>query len=118
MASTKEQISAQAMGSFKTVEVDIGSAKAVLRELPQAERRALDESSYQMKDGEFVEDKDGFLVPINPKFFYERWIAATITPAFTVEEIAPWPVSLKKRLCDAAKLVNNIEPAATVAKNS
>lgn len=123
--STKDQIQAQAMSSFQSVEVTIGSSKAVLRELSHAERQALDASNFQTKDGELVtrvDPKDGetYLIPVEEKrpLHMERWIAATINPTFTVEEIAAWPVSLKKRISDEAKRINNIEVAATTAKNS
>ena len=119
MSSTKAQIQKEAKTSFRTVEVLIGNAKATLRELGHADREALDKSNYEMNaEGGFVVDKDDFLVPINVEQYMERWIAATIEPSFTVEEIADWPVSLKRHLCDEAKVVNNIASAATIAKNS
>jgi hypothetical protein len=119
MSSTKEQIQKAAMSAFKTLEVLIGTEKATLRELTRGERDALDRSNYERKpdDSGFAADADGFMVPINPEQYLERWIAATITPAFTVDEIAEWPVSLKRTVCDQAKRVNNVEPAAAVAKN-
>lgn len=119
MSSTKEEIQKAALSAFKTVEVSVGPAKATLRELTRTERDALDRTNYERKpdDSGFAEDGKGFLVPINAEGYLERWIAATITPAFTVEEIADWPVSLKRMLCDQAKRVNNIEPAEATAKN-
>lgn len=119
MSSTKEQVQKAAMGSFRTKEVPIGNTKVILRELGKSERDALDKSNYKVKpEGGFAEDEKGFLIPINPEHYMERWIAATIDPSFTVEEISEWPVSLKRTLCDEAKKVNNIESADTVAKNS
>lgn len=121
--STKDEIQAAAMKSHRTVEVEIGTAKATLRELSRDERRALDQSNYQHKDGEFLtkeENGESYLVPVEEKEsrHAERWIAATISPAFTVEEIAPWPASLKARLLEEARRVNGIEPAEKIAKNS
>ena len=38
----------------------------------------------------------------------EEWLAATMAPAFTVEELVgpDWPDSLKDELCREAKMVN------------
>jgi hypothetical protein len=116
--STKEEIQKAALSSFGTVEVKIGAATAVLRELSDAERKALDAKNYQMKDGELVVDEKGFLTTIDPKFYLERWIEATITPAFSVAEIALWPLSLKKHICEEAKKINGIKSDAETAKNS
>ena len=116
-ASSKAEIVQQAMGSFKTVEISIGSSKVVLRELAKPDREKLDAELYQMKDGEYVEDDKGFLIPIDAKHYLERWIAATCDPIFTIEEITPWPLSLKKMLCEEAKKINGIEKAAETAKN-
>jgi hypothetical protein len=120
VANTKDEIRKAAMGAFKTVEVSIGAAKATLRELSRSERDALDRQNYKAKDdgSGLAEDDKGFLIPINPEGYLDRWIAATIDPPFTVEEISEWPVSLKRELCEQAKRVNGIETADVVAKNS
>ena len=125
MSATKEQIHAAAMASHRTVEVEIGSVKATLRELSVAERKQLDESNYQKNGDDFatrVDPKDGetYLVPIEEKvsMHNERWIAATMQPAVPIEQIAQWPVSLKRRLAEEAKKVNNVDVAAVTAKNS
>ena len=126
MSSSKEQIHAEALNSFRTVEAAVGAAKIVLRELSVAERRQLDACMFEMKDGEFVTeervDKDGKpykgnVIRKDFSHYDEHWIAATATPAFTVEELIPWPNSLKASLGEAARKVNGIEPAETTAKN-
>lgn len=123
--STKDEIAAAAKTAFRTVEVEIGTAKATLRELSPDAARALEQSLWQYKDGKPLtrkDEKDGedYKIPVDePEWkFAERWIAATITPAFTVEEISQWPASLRKRLLKEAQAVNGIEPAETIAKNS
>ena len=125
MSATKEQIHAAAMTSNRTVEVKIGTIDATMRELSVAERKQLDESNYQKNGDDFltrVDPKDGetYLVPIEEKvsMHNERWIAATLLPAVPIEQIAQWPVSLKRRLAEEAKKVNNIDVAAVTAKNS
>ena len=124
--SSKEQIHAAAMTSFRTVEVPVGAAKIVLRELSVAERRQLDACMFEMKDGEFVTeervDKDGKpykgnVIRKDFSHYDEHWIAATAIPAFTVEELIPWPNSLKAALADEARKINGIEPAEQTAKN-
>lgn len=123
--STKEEIMAAAMTAHRTVEVEIGTAKATLREMSHDEARKLEESLWQYKDGKPLikkgADGEEYGIPTvdGPEWrFAERWIAATISPAFTVDEIAQWPASLKRRLLEEAKKVNGIEPAETIAKNS
>jgi hypothetical protein len=119
MDSTKEQINQVVMAMFHTVEVSIGTEKATLRELSRAERDALDKTNYKRNaNGAFEDDAKGFLVPINPSQHAERWIAACITPAHTVEEIAKWPPPIVEELCEKAKKINNIETAEKTAKNS
>ena len=118
-ASKKEEILAEAMGSFQTVEVAVKTKVIMLRELSKDERRKLDESLFEMKDGEFVKDKDGYLgVRKEVKNIHDYWIAATATPAFTVEELEAWPPSLRKRLFDEARKINGFELPAVTAKNS
>ncbi len=118
-ASSKEEVLAQAKTSFKTLEVGVGTAKVEFRELSHAERKALDESNYQVKDGELVQDAEGYLVPVVEKHprYMERWIAATISPTLTVDEVYPLPLSLKREWSLAAKKINGIEPASETAKN-
>lgn len=122
--STKEEIQAQALKSFRTVEVEIGAAKVKLRELSKDERQQLEESIWKFKDGKFETEKDpdsGLQHKIARDdvdwLYAERWIAATITPAFTVEEILLWPVSLRTRVLAEAEQVNNIRTSAEIAKN-
>ena len=116
---TKEMIDAAAKSMFKTVEVDIGGKKARLRELSKTQMDELDKINFEQKpDGSGpVEDENGKLTIIDVSKYYDNWIAATIEPRFTADEVKDWPFSLKKDLLEKAKKVNGIEPAETTAKN-
>jgi hypothetical protein len=117
--SKKEQIVAEAMGSFRTAEFPVGKAVIQLRELSVVEQRVLDEMIFEIKDGEFViNDKGNRVVRKGFQHWDEHWIAATATPMFTVEELIPFPASLKSTLGDAARKLNGILPAEQTAKNS
>ncbi len=119
--SKKNDIMAQAMGSFQTKEFPIGNAAIKLRELSVAEQRKLDETVFEMKEGEFVVTEGRRVVRKDFKHWDEHWIAATATTAdgpFTVEELIPWPASLKTNIADEARKLNGIEPADKTAKNS
>ena len=117
--STKEEILKEAMGSFKTVDVTIGKAKITLRELSVAERKKLNETLFQTKDGELVVDAEGYHT-LRPGIdnVHDYWIAATSTPPFTVDDLAAAPLSVRKMLFDEARKVNGFEPAEKTAKNS
>lgn len=115
---TKEKIAASAMKAFKTVDVPIGDSMAQMRELSKPEREALDGINFEKnEDGSFKEDDKGYLIISDYQKYIDNWIVATLEPKFTVEEIANWPMSLKKDLLEKAKRVNSIEPADSVAKN-
>jgi hypothetical protein len=121
--SKKSEIVAEAMGCFKTKEVPIGNKVIQLRELTVTEQRALDEKIFVMGDGDlarefFVNDKGNRVVREDFKHWDEHWIAATATPTFTVDELIPWPASLKAMLGDEARKINGILPADQTAKNS
>ena len=109
--ATKEEIAAAARGKFLTAE-----SKALpgvsFRELPGPESAALDVRLWQ-KDAEgndVVEERGGkkFPVPVKGVHHNEEWLAATMTPAFTVDELLgpDWPESLKLDLCREAKNLN------------
>jgi hypothetical protein len=118
-ASNKAEILSEAMGSFQTVEVPIGKAKIVLRELSVAERQTLNEAMFEIKDGELVVDAEGYyILRKGVKNIHDYWIAATATPTFTVEELAELPPSLRRKLFEEARKVNGFEPAEKTAKNS
>ncbi len=117
-ASKKEEILIEAMGSFLSIEVPVGKSKIVLRELSVDARRKLDESLFEMQDGEFVKDGDGYMkVRKEVKNIHDHWIAATAEPQLTIEELAALPLSLRKRLFDEARKINGFEPAEKTAKN-
>ena len=117
-ASAKEAIMAEAMASFLTVEVPIGKEKVVLRELSVTERKTLNEQMFEHKNGEPVVDAEGYYTLRKGISANDCWIAATANPAFTVEELAGLPLSLRRRLAEEARKVNGIEPAEKTAKNS
>ena len=118
-ASKKEEILAEAMASFQSVEVPVGKSRIVLRELSVAERKALNETLFEVKDGELVVDAEGYYVlRKGVANIHDIWIAATATPTFTVEELAGLPLSLRRRLFDEARKINGFEPAEKTAKNS
>ncbi len=116
-ASKKDEILSEAMGSFLSVEVPVGKAKISLRELSVAERKTLNETLFEVKDGELVEDAEGYYVMRKGVNVHDSWICATATPPFTLADLANLPLSLRKRLFDEARKVNGFEPAEKTAKN-
>ena len=116
-ASAKEAILKEAMASFQTVEVNVGKERIVLRELSVAERKTLNESMFETKDGELVVDKDDNYTVRKGIKIHDSWIFATSQPTITVEDLADLPLSLRKRLYDEARKVNGFVSAETTAKN-
>jgi len=120
MANTKDQIQAAARKKFKSENVDLGDGvKITLRELTRKDREALNGRLWKRKpDGELEQDDKGFLVPVPGAHFNEEWIAATATPALTVEDLLvdDWPDSLKVELRLAAQKINGVT-LAEAAKN-
>lgn len=116
---TKEKIQAEALLALEKIEVDIGKAKAEMRELTEDEMNALEKTIYKQKeDGSGPEvDADGKLTITDLDLYFNLWIATTLMPKFTVEEVSKWPRSLRKKLLEKAKKVNGIEPIETIAKN-
>jgi hypothetical protein len=107
--ATKEEIAAAARGMFRVKEIEIRPGTFVgLRELTTPERNALDRKLWQVDEaGELKMRKEGdddFLVSVPHN---EEWLAATMTPAFTVDELlAGWPAPLKAELAAEAKKLN------------
>jgi hypothetical protein len=90
-----------------------------LRELSSPEREALDARLFKKgADGEFLKNDKGNLVLNKPGHFSAEWIAATITPEHTAEEVVGWYESTKDALLAKAQEVNGILPAEETAKNS
>jgi len=126
MSSTKEQIQKAAMGAFRKEKVVIGDAEAMLRELSVAEANELRKVMYETDDAgvPICFDKDGKR-DANGSMWHFRpgmsedvcWIAATIEPHFTIDEIKEWPKSLRARIFAQVRNINGIEPDETVAKN-
>jgi hypothetical protein len=119
MANTKEQIQAAAKKKFKTENVDLGDGiKITLRELTRKDRDALDTRIFKRKADGSLEVAEGCYVPVPGSHFNEEWIAATATPALTVEDLLAddWPDSLKAELRLTAQKINGVT-VAEAAKN-
>ncbi|MFA5706700.1 MAG: hypothetical protein WDA41_10135 [Candidatus Neomarinimicrobiota bacterium] len=120
--STKEQVLSAARQKYRRQEVELAAGvTVVLRELAVSEKRALDQRLYECNaQGEPQDDPDGqgFLLRKGIKFT-EEWLAATMEPAMTVEELVgdDWPESLKAQLMREALKVNGFSVQDAV-KNS
>jgi hypothetical protein len=124
MATTKQQAAEAARKRFKTKDVDLGGGVTVtLRELSGPDKTALDHRLWQVgTDGELaVEVKGGkdLLVPVKGAHHAEEWLAATMTPAFAVDELLgpDWPDSVKAELVRAAKELNGFTFADAVGNS-
>jgi hypothetical protein len=122
--STKEEIRKAAGLKFQTKEVPIDGAVAVtVREMSRMERDVLNAKLFVTDQaGKPLTGKvrdDGEFIP-NPKgeewqyregaLLVEEWLAATMVPAFTVEELQgpDWPTSLKRKLYTEALAINGV----------
>jgi hypothetical protein len=128
MASTKEQIAAAARGMCRRKDVTAGTVTFTVRELLPSERAALEARICVCgPDGkpELFPPADN---PAGERVWVhfkpgvseaDEWLAATLEPAYAVEELAAadWPLSLKATLYREARAVNGytLEDAA---KNS
>jgi hypothetical protein len=123
--ATKAEILAAAKNRFKSETVELGKGVSVtLRELTPTQRDDLNKRLYKHTDDgkpEVVKNDAGkeCWVPVAGSNYSEEWLAATMHPAFTVEELLAddWPTSLKDMLCDKARALNGIT-LADAAKNS
>ena len=121
--ATKEEIAAAAKAKFLTVDVEIAPGLTVtLRELTTVEKRVLDLRLWQAgPDGELLvkpENGKDMLVPVVGVHHREEWLAATMTPAFTVEELlAGWPEPLKLDLYRQAAKINGANLADAVGNS-
>jgi len=86
--STKDEIQAAVKARFRTATMEIApGVEVTFRELSEAEGIALDKACFTTgPDGKRTINPDGLFMP--------RWLAATIAPAFTVEELGTWPAQL------------------------
>jgi hypothetical protein len=119
-ASTKEQIVAAASKAFRRKEVQIAEGVTIsVREMSRDEREYLDRLLFLTgPDGKVVET-DGQAAFREGVHFREEWLAATLEPAFTVQELLgnEWPASVKAMLFREAQAVNGLTIEAAV-KNS
>lgn len=117
--STKEEVLAAARGMFHTIEKELvpGGAKITVRELSRAERDQLDERLFDHDEtgsrilvdeddqpsakGKYVKMKAGVRV-------MEEWLAVTMEPAMTVEELLTIPDSVKRPVFDEARKLNGL----------
>lgn len=119
--STKEQIAAALKKSFRRKEVKIADSGVTVsvRELSRDEREALDKRLFKVDSaGKFIEE-NGYLVAADGSRLVEEWLAATLDPSFTVEELLSndWPASVKAMLYREARAVNTVS-LEDAAKNS
>jgi len=123
--STKEQIKAAAAKRFRTKEIDLGDGvKVQVREISTTERKALDARIDTDRAKYFKTGDDGKLLVENGSYIFrdgvtagsfevhrtEYWLAVTLVPDHTVEELLDpgWPESLKADLLKEAMKINGI----------
>jgi hypothetical protein len=121
--NTKEQVLAAARLKFATKDHFVDDSKKVsvtLRELSRHEREELNAKVFitDKATGKPLSfNKAGNPDPTGDEWQYregvklvEEWLAATMTPAFTVEELQgpDWPESLKRALYKDAMAINGI----------
>lgn len=120
---TKEQVVAAARLKFAKKEIFLDDAKKIsvtVRELSRGEREQLNAKLF------VTDAATGKLLTVNAKgepdpnggewkyrdgmFLIEEWLAATMTPGFTSEELQgpDWPASLKRQLYKDALAINGI----------
>jgi hypothetical protein len=122
--ATKEEIMAAAKTRFATKEVEIAAGvKVVLRELSVIEEEALDRRLWQRDkdDQPLISTEAGkrLKVAVVGSHYVEEWLAATMTPAFTVTELldSAWPNSLKASLVAEAQKLNGYTIADAVGNS-
>jgi hypothetical protein len=121
--NTKEQVLAAARGKFAKKDVFLDDAKKVavtIRELSRSERDALNAKIFvtDASTGKpLTVNAQGQPDPKGEEWKYRdgvnlvaEWLAATMTPTFTVEELqgADWPESLKRTLYKEAMAINGV----------
>jgi hypothetical protein len=109
--NTKAEIKAAAAKRFKTKEIVIdGAVKVTLREMSTADRNALNARLFVCDESGNPQDKDGSWTYRGGIYITEEWLAATMTPAHTVEDLLDpsWPESLKLELRREAMALNGI----------
>ena len=118
--STKEEINKAAAAAFRRKEVKIAPGVTVtVRELSRAENRALQSRLWVCGPNGRPEAKDGRLTPAPGVDYEEEWLAATLEPAYTVQELraSGWSSLLWARLMAAVESVNDVT-VEEAAKNS
>ena len=121
-----EKLAAAAKKAVKRKSFPIGDVKVELRELLRPELAALDARLWVYgPDGKPLMHTDGKPDPngkdvkqVEGVHFLEEWIAATMEPAVTVDQLLgpEWPDSLIIDLYNAARAVNGYE-AKDAVKN-
>jgi hypothetical protein len=116
--NTKEEIKAAARKRFATKEVEIADGvKVTLKEISMAARKALNGRLFVTDDATGLpKDENGSWTYRDGIHVTEEWLAATMDPAHTVDELLTddWPESLKMELRRQAMKLNgmNVEDAA------
>ena len=112
--STKEEIDKAAKTRVRTKEVEITpGVKVTMHELTPAEFTAFEDALYEPADDKGIrKQREG-------THYQAMWIAATMTPVFTAEEVKPWTLSVKKELAAVADELNGLKvPDSVIAGNS
>lgn len=119
--STKDQVKAAALTRFRTETVQIGDTQVVMRELSVKRRGELDRELFVYEGEKAKETDKGNLILKTPGVYTDPWLAATMTTtdgeAFTVDDFADWPDSLKDVLLKIAHRLNGVGESASIAKN-
>ena len=116
--NTKEEIKAAASKRFATKEVEIADGvKVAVREMSAMDRKALNARLFVTDDATGLpKDENGSWTYRDGVHVTEEWLAATMVPPHTVEDLLDpaFPESLKLELRREAMKINglNVEDAA------
>ena len=109
--SSKEEIKEAARKWFKTKEIDLGDGvKITLREISIPEYNALRKRIFKSDDKGELMVEDGSYLYLENAHVAEEWLAATMLPEHTVDDLLnpAWPESLKLELRREAMILNGI----------
>jgi hypothetical protein len=112
--NTREEMMVFFKERFKTETLDLGEGIVLTaRELSQGANHKLAEQNFVRKGDKLEPNPDGR--------YTARWIAASIEPGVTVEEVEEWPKSLVDQVFEMVSRVNGLavsEPARDAAGKS
>ena len=107
--NSKEEIKAAVAKKFKTKDVDLGNGiKVTVRELSRGEHNALNRRLYECDAAGVPVARDGQYTPRKDVDACHEWLAATLVPVHTVQDLEDdsWPESLKLDLYREALKLN------------